>query len=162
MIAIVDAEPAANGLLEFARNDELCDGELAHGNDQLRLEDFNFPLQPWRAIGDLERRWHTITSPRFLSRKAATDGRHVDAGAKDLFRNCTVVGKPAEEGLACRPGERFAKHRLFFAGRLADQHHFAPDRAARNRGSMHVRAQRTGPQLLHMQTKLIRFRIFHF
>ena len=96
---------------------ELRDRELADGDDELRLEDFDLRVDVDAAALDLVGRRHAIAAAaRRLAGKAAAHRGHVDAVAKLLLVEADLR-EPAEQRLARGPGKRFAGG-AFFARRV--------------------------------------------
>jgi len=137
---IPDCETAADDFVEFFERQELGDGEFADRNDQRRSQQIDLVVHPGGTVSDFVRRWNAISARRCFPRKAATDRGEINFCARLFFVQAAKLIEPTEERAAGRPGERFAEDRLFYAGRLADQHHFAENRAAGDRGRHHARA----------------------
>ena len=127
---VTNGEGAADDLVELFYREELRDGEFADGDDQLRSQKIDLIVDPGRAIPDLVRRRNAVAAGGSFARKTATDGSEVNLYAHLFFAHSAELLEPAEECAARGPRERSSEHRLFHAGRLADEHDFAQDRLA--------------------------------
>lgn len=123
-------EGAPNYLVEFLEREELGDREFTDRNDELRLQQIDFVIHPGRTISNFVWRGDAVAACRSFPGKAAADGREINVRADLFLSQPAELLKPAEEGAARRPREGFAEHRLFHAGRLADEHYFAENWAA--------------------------------
>src|SRR2546423_10927836 len=131
---VANHERPANHFIQFFEGKKLRDGQFADGNDQLRSQNIDFIVHPGRAIPDLVRRGDAVAAGGSFSRETAADGGEVNLRADLFFVHSAELLKPAEKRTARGPGKWFAEHGLFHAGRLADEHDFAHDRAAGNWG----------------------------
>lgn len=149
---ILDSEAASDDLIEFFEGQELGDREFANGDNELRSEKIDLVVHPGRTIPDFIRRGNAISTGRSFSRKTAADRSEVNFRANFFFGHRTELLEPAEQGAAGRPRERFPKHRLFHARRLADQHDFAENGSAGNWRRQHSRTtpalQQTGDMIV--------------
>ena len=118
-------EGTPNDLVELFEREELGDREFADRNDELRLQQIDLVIHPGGTIPDLVGRWDAVATCRSFAGEAAADGREINLRANLFLAQPAKLLKPAEEGAACRPRERFAEHRLLYAGRLANEHYFA-------------------------------------
>ena len=130
---------------------KLGDGELAHGDHQIGLEELQFRIQPAAALGDLGRRWHAVSPLGILSRKTAADGGHIDAGAEIRFPYATLFGEPAKERFPGGPRKRAAENRLLDSRSLADKQHLAHHRRAGNDRFVHGGTAGAGMEGFHMR-----------
>ena len=137
--------------VQFCQRNELLDGEAADGDDELRLEDFDFAAEPVGAVLNFGGRGHAVAAGGFFAGKTAADGGHVNFGAKGCFGHPGGFVKPAKERAAGGPGEGAAEDGLAVAGRLADEQDFADDRTAADDGRVHLRAQAAGAKLLDVR-----------
>lgn len=128
---------ASDDFVEFFERKELGDRELTDRNNEPRLEEIDLIIHPGRTIPDLVRGGNPVAARSRFPGKATAYRREIDLGANLFFTQSAELLKPAEEGATRCPGEWLAQHRLFHARRLADEHHFAQDRSARNRWRQH-------------------------
>ena len=63
------AELPADHRVKFCHREQLRDGELADGNDQAGLENFDLTLQPTRTVLNLLIARHTVAAGGFLPGK---------------------------------------------------------------------------------------------
>ena len=147
-----DLETAPNDFVQFFKHEELRDRKFADGDDEPRLQKIDLIIHPGRAIPDLVRRRNAVAARSRFPRETAADGREINLRAHFHFIQVTEFLEPAEERPARGPGEGPAEHRLFHAGRLADQHDFAQDGSARYWRRQH---SRTAPALEQTRDMLI-------
>jgi hypothetical protein len=140
-------------LVERSAGEELFDGQLADGDDQFGLEDFDFFFQPPSAVCDFVPRRHTVAAGFLFAGKAAADSGHVDARTEFSFGKAARFFEPAEEGFACGPSERAAEHRFFVSRCLANKKDFAQDWTAADDWLVHGRAEPALQELIDMQTQ---------
>ena len=135
-----NAKTATDHLVEFSDLDELRDRQFPDRNDEARLQDFDFSLEPGRTIGDLLRIRNPIASPWRFPRETTTDRGKIYSRANFIFIQTSGFLEPTKKGLARGPGERFPCHWFTHAWRLTNQQHLAQDRATRDGRRMHQRA----------------------
>ncbi len=152
-----NAKTAADHLVEFADLHELRDGQFPDGNDEARLQDFDFTFQPGRAVCDFLRIWNPIASARRFTRKTATDGCKINLRANGFFLQTGRLFEPAKKRFARGPGKGFSHHRLADARRLTDEQHPAQDSATGNRRRMH---ERTAPAVAQPRDVALEARVF--
>jgi hypothetical protein len=122
MAVFCHGEAAADHIGELFKFEELLDGQLADGQDQIRTENFHLRSEPITAGHDFRGIWHPVTALFGLARETARHGSHVNAFAKVCLAPSTRALKPAEERFSRRPGEGSPHHWLLRAGRLSHAH----------------------------------------
>jgi hypothetical protein len=141
MVEISRAMCLADDIVQARCAQHLGDGQLAHRNDQLGLEQMHFLAQPLAAVGDLVAIRDTVAALGVLAREAAAHGGHVDTFTELLFGD-SQAGIPLEQGLAGGPGEGPAERTLIGTGGLADLQDLRGDRPADDHRAGHGRGHR--------------------
>jgi len=139
-VLVSNGKGAANDFIEFFERQKLGNGEFADWDDQFGTQEIDLVIHPGRTVPDFVRRRNPIPARRRFAREATTDRGEVNFGANLLFIHAAELLEPAEQRPASCPREWFAEHRFFYAWRLANQHDFAEDWAARNWRRQHPRA----------------------
>ena len=139
-------EFAADNNIQFVEDDELRDCELTDGDNESRPENFHFIIQPGRTVGDFLRAWHAIGAAGCFAGKTSDDSGEIDSRAHNLFIHSAPFLKPAEQGFAGGVRKRSLEHGLAHARRLANDHDFADDSAARYRRWNNARTATALPQ----------------
>ena len=122
---------------ELFEGKKLGDRQFTDRDDEIRLEQVDLIIQPRRTIPDLVRRGNAIAPGGCFAGKAAANRGKINLRANLFLAHFAELLEPTEEGATGSPGEGFAEHGFFHAGRLADKHHFAQDRCAGNRRRQH-------------------------
>lgn len=125
-------EGVPDDFVELLERKKLGDRELTDRNNEPRLEEIDLIIHPGRTIPDLVGRGNAVAARRGFPGEATAYRREINLGADLFFTQSAELLEPAEKGATRRPREWLAEHRLFYAGRLADENHFADDRSARN------------------------------
>jgi hypothetical protein len=129
-------------ILQLRDPDQLRRGKRADGDDEVRLEQAELPIEMRSAIGDLDRLRHAVAAAaRILSGKTADHGTDVHARAKLLLAHPETFVEPAEQTAACRVRERTAVLHFVRAGCLTDEHDARAGDSSGHRLTEHVRAQ---------------------
>lgn len=158
MAGICHSELAPNDSIQLLIGKKLVDGEFSDTEDEMRLKNIHFFFQPTRTTEDFIVVGNTISSGDLLSRKTATDSRHVDAFAKCIFSESATFLKPTEESLSGSPCKRTFQNRFFISRGLTDEKDFAEYRPASDDRFMHFGAQRASSQLPDMTIESIKVR----
>ena len=82
----LDAKTATNNLIKFSDRNELRDRQFPDRNDEPRLQDFEFAIQPRRAVLYLLRVGNPVAPARRLARETTTDRREIDFLTHRFFR----------------------------------------------------------------------------
>ena len=146
MAGIDNGESRTDDFIEFVTGDELEDGELADGDDELRSQQGHLGFEPAGAVGDFGRVGHAIAAAGFFTGETAADSSHVDVGTEGGFIDTGVVLEPAEKLFARGPGEGTSEDRFLVAGGLANEKDAADDGAAADDGLLHFRTEMAAPQ----------------
>src|SRR4030095_14649980 len=125
----LDAKTATNNLIKLSGRNELRDRQFPDRDDEPRLQDFEFAIQPRRAVFYLLRLRNPVVPARRLARETTTHRREIDFLTHRFFRQTDSVLKPAEERFACSPGKRSSGDRLPHPWRLTNNHDPADDRS---------------------------------
>jgi hypothetical protein len=141
-----DDEAAADDGVEFVEDDELGNGEFTDWNNESWAQNFQFVVHPGGTIRDLLRIGHTIRATDCLSRKTTDDGGEVNSRTHSRLIYSAPFLKPAEQCFAGGMREGTFENRFADAGRLADDHDVADDRAACDRRWNDARATAALPQ----------------
>ena len=145
-----DGEGAADDGVEFLGGQELFDGEFANREDELRLEDFYFAIEPGGAILNFIRRGHAVAAGGFFAWETAAHRGHVNRGTKRGLVHSGGFIEPAKQSFPGCPGEGTAEHGLLVPGRLANEDYFADDRATADDGFVHLIAQAAGLEAVNV------------
>ncbi len=149
-------ETTTNNAIQFLDRNKLRDRQFAYRNDKAWTQDLHFIGQPRRAIANLFRARHAISTGGSFSRETATDSGKVNLRAHLCFSHSAKLAKPAEESAPRCPCERSRKNGFFYSGRLSDENYPAENRSARHRGRNHPR---TAPALQKVSDVLIQERL---
>jgi len=128
---------------EWARRQELFDCDAPDGQDQMRLEQFDFALEPGATIEQLLRSGHAIAALRVFAGKAAARSSDVHARAELLFIEAERE-EPLEQLFTGGPSEGSAERRLLVTWGLTNEENLGAHRGPHDRGAMHVRAEPAG------------------
>jgi hypothetical protein len=150
---VIDQKLATNHFIEFGEGDELRDCQFSDWNHQPRPQDFELVIHPGGAIANFLGRRDPVAATGRFPRETSTDGSEVNGGSKGSFVHSSEFFEPAKKCFAGRMSERSFQDRLAYARRLADQHHFAQNRAAGNRRRDHPRATPASPETCHVFTE---------
>ncbi len=147
--ATLAAEPKrpADNFVEPLERNKLRNRKFPHRDDKPRTQEIDFIIHPRRTIPNLVRGWNAVSTRGGFSGETAADRCKINRGAHLRFVQMTKVLEPTEEGAARGPGKRSAQDRLSDSGCLTDQHDFAQDRPAGNRGREHAWTTPTLEQL---------------
>src|SRR5580704_4454107 len=94
-----DTKFFADNSSERAFAEKLRDGELAHGQHELRTQQFKLTPEPAGAVGDLVRRRHTVAALGALAGETAADSGKIHAVARLVFAPAERFVEPLEERL---------------------------------------------------------------
>jgi len=147
----------ANYFLQFCAVDELHDSQSPDGNDETRPQDFDLVVHPRGAIANFVRSRHSVAAAGILARKTSTDSGKINCRSYGSFVQSTELLEPTKHRFTGGVRERSLQNRLTRAGCLANQHHIAKDRAARNRRRLHARA---APALQEMSDMVVETDLF--
>jgi hypothetical protein len=92
--------------LELFAIDKLHEGESADGNNKARSQNFEFSIQPRRAVSNFIGHGRAIASAWGFTGKASDNSGEIYPRAHRWFIQAAKFLKPAEERLACSVGER--------------------------------------------------------
>lgn len=127
------------------RRKVLLDRQLSHGYQQLRLQQLDFSVQPFRTMCNLFAIRHPVATLGVLARKAATHRGDVDTLAKGGLIDPDLA-VPAKQGLAGHPRERPSELALTLTRRLPDHEDAREIGHAGDHRAGHLRAAPAGPQ----------------
>lgn len=133
----------ADDLRQFVHLHELGDGELAHRDQQVRLQQLKLCLQPAVAGFDLALAGDPVTPFGVLAGKTAAHSGHINPAAKCLLIQSNAL-EPLEHRLPGGPGKGFPQLALFVPRRLTDQHYLGVHGLTDDYGSDHVGAGPAG------------------
>jgi hypothetical protein len=139
----IEAEGPTYNFVELLEHKKLCNRKFAHRDDKSWPQKIDFMIHPARAIPDLIWRRYAVAAGGRLTGEAAADRGEVNPGPYLAFTETTEFLEPTKKGAAGRPGERFARDRFPYAGRLTDEHYSAQDWSTGNRWRRHPRAAST-------------------
>jgi hypothetical protein len=110
----------ADHIRQRFKRQELRDRQSAYRDHQFGSKKLELEPQPVRTLLNFEIAGNAVATTRIFSGKAAADRRKVDSAARRFFIPAKGGLKPAEEGLARRPGKRTTEDGLFTARSLSD------------------------------------------
>jgi hypothetical protein len=137
---VADSKTAADYLVERVEDNEPCDRKSPNRNYQIGLQNFKLVIHPGGAVPDFVHRRYPIATAVTFSRKAAADGGEIKLGSHRELIHPAKPLEPSEQRLASGMCERPSQYRLTDTWRLANEHYFADDGAARNGWWNHSRA----------------------
>src|SRR5215510_13865504 len=124
---------AADHFLQFRAIDELGDSQPTNRNNETRSQNFDFIIDPRRAVANLVRSRNAICAARIFAGKTAADRCEINFRSNGGFVHPTEFFEPAEERLAGGMRKRSLQNRFPWTWRLTNDHHVAYDCAARDR-----------------------------
>src|SRR5215211_5475572 len=125
-----DAEFAANYIFQFYTVDELQDRQSADWNNETRLQNPDFIIDPQRTVANLIRPRDTIRATGIFARETAAVGGEIDVRPNSGFVHPAKLLEPTEKCFAGSVRKRSFQRWFSGTGRLADDHYVAYYRAA--------------------------------
>lgn len=125
-----DAKLSPDHFFQLCAVDELHDGQPTDWNHEARLQNFDFPIHPRRAVANLIRSRNAICPTRILSGKTAADGCEINSRSDRGFIHPAKFFEPAKKCLPCGMRERSLQDRFSRPRGLTNDHYVAHDRAA--------------------------------